>query len=255
VRTRAAIALNLSLATALLVPCTFARTAGAEEPAKSDKATSDEKDDVDRASGFGDCAALRERNEKELAMWSPTQPAVPYAYPKREVVLDAPWVELGRGLGSAAGVIATTLLPNVGVLFRGALPEFVVSFPWQFPFAPPFACSRKRGSFDVNLHRPSRFLLEPGFAIAKDGTTFWLRPGWRFLVHPAHWFVGLGGGIGTTLEIVGREPFRPSISPEAVVQLGACCAPGYFTLALRADVFLAGSTPFAASLSFGVTYF
>ncbi len=220
--------------------------AAADEPAK---------DDTDRATGFGDCEAFRERNEKELAMWSPTQPAVPYAYPKRELVLDAPWVELGRGLGSAAGVILTTILPNVGVLFRGALPEFVVSFPWQFPFAPPFACSRKRGTFDVNLHRPSRFLLEPGVAIAKDGTTFWVRPGWRFLVHPAGWFVGVGGGIGTTLELVGREPFRPSISPEAVVQLGACCSPGYFTIALRADVFLAGSTPFAASLSFGVTYF
>ena len=223
--------------------------------ASSFASAAEEPDDTDRVSGFGDCRALEERNEKELHMWSPTQPATPYAYPKHEVVLDAPWIELGRGIARAGGVLLTTILPNVGVLFRGALPEFVVSFPWQFPFGPASSCSRARGTFDVLPYRPNRLLLEPGFAIGKDETTFWLRPGWRFLVHPASWFIGLGGGLGTTLEIASKGPFRPSVSPELVAQLGSCCSPGYFTLALRGDVFFAGTSPFAISLAFGATYF
>ena len=48
---------------------------------------------------------------------------------------------------------------------------------------------------------------------------------------------------------------KTSISPEAVVQLGSCCAPGYVTIALRGDFFFAGERRVAASLSFGVTYF
>ncbi len=211
--------------------------------------------DTDRATGFGECAALRERNEKELQMWTPTQPAVPFAYAKRALVLDAPWANLGRGIADAAGVIVTTILPNLGVMFRGALPEFLISFPWQFVLGPPLSCSRTRGSFDVDLHRPNRLVLEPGFAVAKDGTTFSIRPGYRFLVHPASWFVGIGGGLGTTLEIVGREPFRPSLSPEAIVQLGACCSAGYFTIAVRGDFFFAGQNLYDLALSFGVTYF
>lgn len=213
------------------------------------------ENDTDHAFGFGECAALRERNDKELQMWSPTQPAVPYVYPKREVVLDAPWIGLGRGIAGAGGVIVTTLLPNLGVMFRGALPEFLISFPWQFVLGPPLSCSRARGSFDVDVHRPNRLVLEPGFAVAKDGSTFFVRPGWRFLVHPASWFVGIGGGLGTTLEIVGREPFRLSVSPEAIVQLGGCCSPGYFTLAVRANIFFEGQSRFDVGLSFGVTYF
>ncbi|CAN5233556.1 hypothetical protein BH09MYX1_BH09MYX1_44410 [soil metagenome] len=225
------------------------------ENAQADDVASAPKDDTDRASGFGDCTALRERNEKELQMWSPTQPAVPYAYPKRDLLLDAPWIELGRGFASAAGVIVASVLPNVGVLFRASLPEFLISFPWQFPFGPPSSCTRTRGTFDVVPYRPNRLLLEPGFAIAKDTSTFFLRPGYRFLVHPASWFVGLGGGIGTTMEIVGKEPFRPSVSPEFVVQLGACCTPGYFTIALRGDFFFAGENRYSGGISFGVTYF
>ena len=235
----------LSLSAPLILVLAAPSSARAEEP----------KDDTDRVSGFGECAALAERNEKQLQMWAPTQPATPYAYPKRAVVLDAPWVELGRGFASAAGVLATTILPNVGVLFRAALPEFLVSFPWQFPFGPPSSCTRARGTFDVMPHRPNRLLLEPAIAIAKDGTTFSLRPGYRVLVHPASWFVGLGGGLGSTIELVGRGPIRPSVSPEFVAQLGACCNPGYFTIALRGDFFFAGENPVSVSLSFGVTYF
>ena len=188
-------------------------------------------------------------------MWATSQPATPYKYARQGRVLDAPWVELGRGFGSSLGVLLATLVPNVGVLTRGSLPEFLVSWPWSVTFGPALSCSRTRGKFDVDAFRPHRAMLEPSFAIAQNTTTFAVRPGYRFLVHPASWFLGVGGGLGSTLELAGSEPVRPSISPEAVVQLGSCCAPGYVTIALRGDFFFAGERRVAASLSFGVTYF
>ena len=188
-------------------------------------------------------------------MWVTAQPPTPYKYAREERGADAPWAELGHGFGSALGGSATTVLPNLGVLTRGTLPEFLVSWPWSVPLGPALSCTRTRGKFDVNAFRPHRAMLEPSFAIAQNTTTFAVRPGYRFLVHPATWFVGVGGGLGTTIELVGSEPVRPSISPEAVAQLGSCCSPGYFTIALRGDFFLAGERRVAASISFGVTYF
>ena len=209
----------------------------------------------DAASGFADCEALDVRNEKELAMWATAQPPVPYKYPRTERILGAPWVELGHGFASAFGVLLTALLPNLGVLTRGALPEFLVSWPWSFSLGPASSCSRTRGQFEVNAFRPNRLMLEPSFAIAQNTTTFALRPGYRFLLHPASWFIGVGGGLGSTIELAGSEPIRPSVSPEAVVQLGSCCAPGYFTIVARGDFFFEGQRRVAASISFGVTYF
>lgn len=188
-------------------------------------------------------------------MWATAQPSVPYKYARPERILDAPWVELGHGFGSAFGVFLATVLPNLGVLTRGSLPEFLISWPWSVTFGAPLSCSRTRGKFDVNAFRPHRALLEPSFAIAQNTTTFAVRPGYRFMVHPASWFLGVGGGVGSTVELAGIEPIRPSISPEAVVQLGSCCSPGYFTIAARGDFFFAGQRRVAASISFGVTYF
>jgi len=188
-------------------------------------------------------------------MWATAQPPTPYKYPRTERILGAPWVELGHGFGSAVGVLLTSVLPNLGVLTRGALPEFLVSWPWSFSFGPASSCSRTRGLFEVNAFRPNRLMLEPSFAIAQNTTTFALRPGYRFLVHPASWFFGVGGGLGSTIELAGPEPIRPSISPEALVQLGSCCSAGYFTIAARGDFFFEGQRRVAASISFGVTYF
>jgi hypothetical protein len=58
--------------------------------------------------------------------------------------------------------------------------------------------------------------------------------------------VGVGGGLGSTVEIAGnREPFRPSLSPEALMQFGHCCDAGYFTLARefkeRGEILLGGA--------------
>jgi len=235
-----------TIALGALVLSLVASRAGAEpEPA------------TETASGFGDCAALDARNARELAMWTATQPPRPWTYASRETLLDAPWVELLRATGHTAGLLLVTVVPHVGVAFRSKTPELLLTWPLSVPFGPALSCSRRVGSFDVDKFRPNRILLEPSLWVA-DRTTFSLRPGYRFMVHPGEWFFGLGGGVGSTIEIarpLGASP-RASLSPEAVVQLGSCCAPGYVTLAVRGDFFFDGpTTPATFSVSFGLTWF
>jgi hypothetical protein len=217
----------------------------------------------DRATGFRECRELEARNDKELAMWTAAQPPKPYAYAERETVLDAPWVELGRAVGHSAGLLVTTLVPHVGVAFRSSLPEFLITWPLSVSVGPALSCSRKGGSFDVDHARPNRFLLEPSLFVGDQGTTFSLRPGYRFLHHPADWILGFGAGVGLPIEIVRPRgaSARLGLGPEAVAQLGACCAPGYATLTARLDFFFDGpapplaATPVMFSVSLGLTYF
>jgi len=234
------------LVLALALACAWTRAAAADEPK------------TETASGIGDCRALEERNAKELAMWSAGQPPRPWAYPARETILDAPWMELVRALGHSAGLLLVTAVPHVGFAIRSKSPELLLAWPLSVPFGPALSCSRRVGTFDVDKLRPNRLMLEPSLAVADVGTTFALRPGYRFLVHPGDWFFGIGGGFGSTIELArpkGAAP-RAGLSPEAVVQLGACCAPGFVTLAIRGDFYFDGpATPATFSATFGLTWF
>lgn len=220
----------------------------------------------DAVTGFGACRDLEARNDRELALWTSTRPPTPYAYPAREAILDAPWIELGRALGHSAALLAATAAPHVGVGFRTSSPEFVITWPLSASVGPALACTRKAGTFDVDRSRPNRFLLEPSLWIGDAGTTFALRPGYRFLVHPADWLFGFGAGLGVPIEIVRPQKLAPraGLGPELVVQFGGCCAPGYFNLTTRLEIYFDGApkpppvisaTPVAFSVTLGFTYF
>jgi hypothetical protein len=216
--------------------------------------------------GFAACRELEAKNQSELAMWTAAQPAKPFAYTGRETVLDAPWTELGRAFGHSAALLLATAVPHMGVGFRSSQPEFVIAWPLSVSIGPALSCSRKNGTFEIDKSRPNRFLFEPAIWAADAGTTFSLRPGYRFLWHPTNLllgFVGAGAGIGSTIELARPRSMPPansqpraSLSPEIVFQLGSCCSPGYVMLTTRFDFFFDGpSTPFAFSQTMGFTYF
>jgi hypothetical protein len=223
---------------------------------EKEKSTDDDPvdDTVNAVDGIAACAALVEKNSRDMQTWEKTQSPTPYKYPERETFLDAPWFPLFRGVSnSGAALIAATLIPNLHAVLRGANPAAGFSWPWSIPVGPAFWCTRKKGTFDVIQYRPFRILIEPGF-YAENPIAFWIRPGARFMWHPTSWFVGVGGGLGSLVEMTGNEPFRASISPEVVLALGRCCNPGYFSLALRHDFFFEGKTQLT-SASVGFTYF
>jgi hypothetical protein len=212
--------------------------------------------DVDTADGPKACREFAARNERELEEWQKQQPPVPYEYPRDETLLHAPWPGLLSPIGSRAALILATILPHAGAQLRGDTPAAVVSWPWSLPLGPVFTCSRKQGTFTVDEHRAHRAVLEPGFVSSTRGVGLFVRPGYRFLHHPSEWVVGVGGGLGTTVEVAGnREPFRPSISPEALLRFGNCCEPSYFTLAFRYDHFFAGEVTDTLTATLGYVYF
>jgi hypothetical protein len=104
-------------------------------------------------------------------------------------------------------------------------------------------------------------MLEPGIVASNRGSGFHVRHGYRFIYHASDWVVGVGGGIGSTIEVVGnREPFRYSVGPEFVLHFGNfhfgnCCAPSYFTLAFRYDRFFKGTNLNILGASLGYTFF
>jgi hypothetical protein len=215
-----------------------------------------EEPPVDAADGPTACKALRERNERELAAWQKQQPATPYVYPREKLILDAPWVKLLDSLGTSGGVLLASIIPHVGAQLRAETPAFVVSWPWSFPLGPPSTCTRKQGSFNVNLHRPHRAMLEPGIVASNRGVGIFVRPGYRYIHHPSDWVVGVGGGLGSTIEVAGnREPFRIGIGPEALLHFGHCCESSYFTLAVRYDRFFTGTVLNLVTGSLGYTFF
>ena len=82
------------------------------------------------------------------------------------------------------------------------------------------------------------------------------RLGYRFLYHPSDWVVGVGGGLGHTIDLVGKgEPTRISLSPEAVMQFGHCCDASYFTFAFRYDRYFAGTSLNVIHGTLGYTFF
>lgn len=222
----------------------FAPTgARAEEP----------KQDV--ADGTDECRAFEAKNEKELADWSKLQPSVPYKYARPDTVLGAPWGPFLEGSGKSGELLVATLVPHVGAQLRGDLPAALLALPWSVPFGPAYTCSRKQGSFVVNKYKVHRLLFEPAFFTNNRGVGGYLRPGYRFLYHPSDWVVGVGGGIGSTIEAAKNESLRASLGAEAVMQFGHCCDSGYFTLNFRYDRFFGGSFLDMIGGTLGFVYF
>ena len=228
-----------------LLALTVERPARAEDPK------------TEYADGPKASAELHAKNERELAAWSKTQPATPYQYPREDNVLGAPWGPLTSGIGSTYELLIASIVPHFGAQLRVQTPAAVVSWPWSIPFGPAFTASRKQGTFTVNDFRSNRLMLEPGLVSSTRGTGFYVRPGYRFLYHPSEWVVGIGAGIGSTIELAGnREPRgRPSVSPEALIQFGHCCESGYFTLTFRYDHYFAGDATNILGGSLGYTFF
>lgn len=215
-----------------------------------------EEIETDYRDGPTSCKQFIEKNERELAAWEKQQPAVPYEYPRRDLLLDAPWGPLLSGLGTSAGVLLASVIPHLGAQLRAQTPAFVVSWPWAIPIGAPATCSRKRGKFVVDTHRPHRVLLEPGIVASNRGVGVFVRPGYRYIHHPSDWVVGVGGGLGSTIEIAGnREPFRVGGGPEAVLHFGHCCEPSYFTFAVRYDRFFTGNVLDLVTGTLGYTFF
>jgi hypothetical protein len=215
-----------------------------------------EEPELETADGPTACKEFRAKNERELAEWQKQQPAVPYEHPREDLVLNAPWGRFFSGIGTAGGVMLATVIPHVGAQLRAETPAAVVSWPWSFPVGPPSTCTRKPGSFTVQTHRPHRAMLEPGIVSSTRGVGVFVRHGYRYIHHPSDWVVGVGGGLGSTIEVAGnREPFRMSLSPEALLHFGHCCAPSYFTLTLRYDRYFTGGVLDIISGSLGYTFF
>lgn len=222
--------------------------------AVSATARADEPDTLEAVDGPTACLALEVKNDKERKIYSSLQPLIPYVHPQPEQILGAPWVALGGAAKDSLALIAATLLPHVGPVLRGPTPETGLFWPWSFPLGPPSACSRRAGSYQISKYRPFRLMFEPAIDFGQVAIVVSVRPGARYIYHPTAWPAGLGGGLGSTIEFTGKDPFRASLSPEAVVQLGRCCEPGYFLLAIRHEFFFAGKNDLW-SASVGFTYF
>ncbi|MBS2013539.1 MAG: hypothetical protein JST00_11660 [Deltaproteobacteria bacterium] len=223
-------------------------------PAPSARAESPPK--IDYADGMSKCEEFEAKNERELDEWSKTQPATPYQYPRRDNVVNAPWGKFLHEAGQETGLILATLIPHAGAQARGSEPAAIVSWPWSFPLFPATTCSRTRGTFVVDKYRSHRLMFEPGISSSNRGIGTFIRPGYRFLYHPSDWVLGVGGGLGTNIELAGnRESFRASLSPEVVIQFGHCCSEGYFTFALRFDKYFSGGVKEIFSGSLGYTFF
>ena len=234
----------------ILLLALLALTAGEQSAAAEDPK-------YDYADGMKACADFDAKNERELAAWAKTQPAIPYQYPRDDNVLGAPWGPITSGFGSAPELLLASIIPHFGAQLRGQNPAAVVAWPWSIPIGPAFTCSRKQGTFTVREFRSNRLLLEPGLVSSNRGTGVYVRPGYRFLYHPSEWVVGIGAGVGSTIELAGnREPSgRPSVSSEVVIQFGHCCDSSYFTFAVRYDRYFAGTTLNGIGGTLGYTFF
>jgi hypothetical protein len=214
------------------------------------------EDRIEYADGPTACRAFHAKNERELAEWSKTQPAVPYQYPRDQEVLGAPWGPITSGIGASADLLLASLLPHIGSQLRAEAPVVTIAWPWSLQLGPASTCSRHVGSFTVRDYRFHRALVEPIVIAGQRGGGFLTRFGYRFLYHPSDWVVGAGGGLGTTVDLaVKGEPARASLSPEAVLQFGHCCDASYFVFAVRYDRYFAGTSTNVIGGSLGYTFF
>jgi hypothetical protein len=211
---------------------------------------------IDYADGPAACRAFHAKNDRELAEWSKSQPATPYHYPQDETLLGAPWGPLTSGLGATTDLLLASIIPHVGSQLRADAPAVLIAWPWSIPLGPAYTCSRHVGSFTVRDYKFHRAMVEPGIAAGKQGAAVFTRLGYRFLYHPSDWVVGVGGGLGHTIDLAGKgEPRRISLGPEAVMQFGHCCDASYFTFAVRYDRYFAGTSLNVIGGTLGYTFF
>ncbi|RYE94378.1 MAG: hypothetical protein EOO75_02145 [Myxococcales bacterium] len=196
-----------------------------------------------------DCASLRAatdlaRRRRHDVRWNPQAASEAEAggYGEWADVLDV----------IKPGMVAI-LVPHIGARLGTGVTEVVVSWPWSVPLGPDENC-RVRDRYRYEGLSRHRALFEPGLLLGPHVGGF-VRPGYRYIVRAGGSDVGLGAGLGSTLERLTGSPWRASVSPEVLVHYGECCSPGYTTLALRYDRFLAGRERDAVTLSLGFTYF
>ncbi len=169
----------------------------------------------------------------------------------------------GEAYSLAWTMIGSALLPQTGARWTfGASPRFDASLSWpiSIPFGPVSArvvherrhCELTPRADELQAHR---FVVEPGITFPHRTTGF-VRFGYRAIWHRASRFVGLGAGVGTTLELFNPEHApRPSVGGELLLHLGECCAPGYILVAARYDRFFAGAGLDVATLSLGLAFY
>lgn len=235
----------LALASLLALTASARGASAADEP------------ELESADSIKECNELADRNETELRKWEKEQPAVPYEHRREKLVLGAPWGRFFEGIGDGSKVVLATVLPHMGMQLREPGPQIMLAWPWSVvPFGPRVGCTRERGKFEVRHFRNHRLMVEPAVLLGDRRPDFFVRPGYRFVFHPTDWVAGVGGGIGTTADVVMKgEPMRMSVSPEVVVQFGHCCEPGFVTVAVRYDHYFAGNFRDTFSVSAGYTFF
>src|SRR6201989_1206866 len=108
------------------------------------KATAEDR--LEYADGPTACRAFHAKNDRELAEWSKTQPAVPYQYPKEDNVLGAPWGPVASGIGATGHLLLASLVPHLGSQLRADAPVVMIAWPWSLPIGPASTCSRHVGS-------------------------------------------------------------------------------------------------------------
>ncbi len=212
---------------------------------------------TESVSGVGACRELSAKNEREMEAFSRAQPPTPYKYYRPDTLFTAPWGQFFDWFGGNVDLVAATFVPHVGVQVRGGELASMASWPWTIPFGPAYSCSRRIGTYDLYGHKAHRFMIEPGADAAPNvGAGFFTRYGYRLLLHPVEWVIGVGGGIGSTIEWVGHKtPLRASVSPEVVLHFGHCCDRGYFTLTARPEFFFEGRDKTLFVVSLGYTFF
>ena len=151
-----------------------------------------------------------------------------------------------------------TLVPALGLrLGQGASrSRLSLSWPWSLPLGPVMASTREEGPCQERVFemRPLRLLLEPSLAFTSP-VTFAVRPGVQAMFQRASWNVGIGAGLGSTVETTGPYGLRASISPELLLNWGRCCGPGFLRLALRYDLFFGGRERHAFSTHVGFSFY
>jgi hypothetical protein len=162
---------------------------------------------------------------------------------------------MGEGFYDMGMYALAGIVPNVGVeMERGAdLPAVALSWSGSLPFGPVTACRTPRYSHTLYIFRPLRAVIEGGIVI-RSPVWEYLRPGLRAIWHRSSWPIGVGAGVGSTLAALPGMHSAASVSPEILVHYGACCAPGYWLLTLRADVFFPRRFPATASANLGLAF-
>jgi hypothetical protein len=153
-------------------------------------------------------------------------------------------------------LIADLLVPDVGFQHGRRIGNAVaLSWPLALSFGRPTSTVVHRyhcAEDAVEELRPHRVALEPGLSFTGP-TTFWLRLGYAYVVHPASARFGLGLGAGITLS--GRDgETSAAAGPELSLRYGHCCWPGYLALTVRYDLALTDSADRTLTVKVGLSF-